>query len=94
MQFGALSREFTGSASTKASSFVRAGVGGTWPVSHDGGSDRYLKTFRDVRVVPLVEGLRSLGVFTMTLRARLPMGLMEAVSAIGKYPEVWCGDMS
>ena len=59
-QFGAPGREFTESANTKASNFMRAGVGGTGPVSHNEGFDRSLGTCRGARVVFLVKGLRGL----------------------------------
>ena len=67
VKFGALGREFTESANTKARNSIRAGVGGTGPVSHNEGFDRSLRTCRGVRAVLLVKGLRSLGVFIMDL---------------------------
>ena len=54
---------------------MRAGVGGNGPVSHNEGFDRSLGTFRGVRVVFLVMGLRSLGVFTMDLPGAFVDGL-------------------
>jgi hypothetical protein len=70
---------------------MRAGAGSTGPLPQDGGSDRPLGTCRGVRVAFLTKGLRSHGSFIMGLQACLPMGLMESVSATGKYPEVPCG---
>ena len=75
VQFGALGREFTESDNTKASNFMRAGVGGTGPVSHNEGFDRSLGTCRGVRVVFLIKGLRSLGVFIMELPGAFVDGL-------------------
>ena len=46
---------------------MRAGMGGTGPVSHNEGFDRSLGTCRGVRVVFLVKGMSSLGVFIMDL---------------------------
>ena len=37
-QFGALGQEFTESANTKANNFMRTGLSGTGPVSHNEGS--------------------------------------------------------
>ena len=42
--------EFTESANTKASNFMRAGVGGTGPVSSSGGFGRALRICQNARV--------------------------------------------
>ena len=75
VQFGALGREFIEIANAKASNFMRAGMGGTRHVSHSEGFDRSLGTCRGVRVVFLVKGLRSLGVFIMDLPGAFVDGL-------------------
>ena len=71
---------------------MRTGVDGTGLVSHNDGSDRSLGTFRGVRVVFVVKGLRSPGMFIMDLLAHLTMGLLGSSSVIEMYPEEPSGD--
>ena len=74
-KFGAPGREFTEIANTKASNFMSAGVGGTGPVSHNGGFNWPLGTCRGARLASLAKGLRSSEVFTMDLPGAFVDGL-------------------
>ena len=91
---GALGREFTESANTKARNSIRAGMGGIEPVSHIEGFNRSLGTCRGVWVV-LYSSSRACAALvysSWTYRARLSLGLLESVSAIEKYPGGSCGE--
>ena len=65
---------------------MRAGVGGTGPVSQNEGFDRPLGTSRDARVVFVVKGLRSFGVFTMDLLGALVDGLSGVIVGNREVP--------
>jgi len=81
---GALGREFTESANTEARNFMRAGVGGTGPMSQHEGFDRPRGTCRMSGYNSLSRACTALVYSAWTFMARLSMGLMESVLAIEK----------